>query len=37
LKRDNPKDALSSGKDLFDASVFNVSFGWSLCQQFLKN
>jgi hypothetical protein len=27
LKRDNPKDALSSGKDLFDASVFNVSFG----------
>lgn len=25
LKRDNPKEALSSGKDLFDASVFNVS------------
>lgn len=24
LKRDNPKDGLSSGKDLFDASVFNV-------------
>ena len=25
LKRDNPKEALTSGKDLFDASVFNVS------------
>ena len=25
LKRDNPKDSLTSGKDLFDASVFNVS------------
>lgn len=25
LKRDNPKDLLTSGKDLFDASVFNVS------------
>lgn len=25
LKRDNPREALSSGKDLFDASVFNVS------------
>lgn len=25
LKRDNPKESLSSGKDLFDASVFNVS------------
>lgn len=25
LKRDNPKEALSSGRDLFDASVFNVS------------
>lgn len=24
LKRDNPREALSSGKDLFDASVFNV-------------
>ena len=24
LKRDNPKEALTSGKDLFDASVFNV-------------
>ncbi|TFK28155.1 DHS-like NAD/FAD-binding domain-containing protein [Coprinopsis marcescibilis] len=23
IKRDNPKEALSSGKDLFDASVFN--------------
>lgn len=26
LKRDNPKEALSSGRDLFDASVFNVSY-----------
>jgi NAD-dependent SIR2 family protein deacetylase len=25
VKRDNPKEALASGKDLFDASVFNVS------------
>jgi NAD-dependent SIR2 family protein deacetylase len=25
LKRDNPREALCSGKDLFDASVFNVS------------
>lgn len=25
LKKDNPKDLLTSGKDLFDASVFNVS------------
>lgn len=25
LKRDNPKEALASGKDLFDASVFHVS------------
>lgn len=25
LKRDNPKEALTSGRDLFDASVFNVS------------
>lgn len=25
LKRDNPREALTSGKDLFDASVFNVS------------
>ena len=24
LKRDNPREALVSGKDLFDASVFNV-------------
>ena len=26
LKRDNPREALSSGKDLFDASVFHVRF-----------
>lgn len=26
LKRDNPKEGLSSGKDLFNASVFGVSF-----------
>lgn len=25
IKRENPKEAMSSGKDLFDASVFNVS------------
>jgi len=25
LKRENPKEGLSSGKDLFDASVFGVS------------
>lgn len=25
LKRDNPREMLASGKDLFDASVFNVS------------
>lgn len=25
LKRDNPRENLSSGKDLFDASVFGVS------------
>jgi len=25
LKRDNPKEAMTSGKELFDASVFNVS------------
>lgn len=25
LKRDNPKEVLASGKDLFDASVFHVS------------
>lgn len=25
LKRDNPREQLSSGRDLFDASVFNVS------------
>ncbi|KAF5392343.1 hypothetical protein D9757_001449 [Collybiopsis confluens] len=33
LKRDNPKDALSSGKDLFDASVFNTEHKTALfCQ-----
>lgn len=26
IKRENPKENLSSGKDLFDASVFNVGF-----------
>lgn len=36
LKRDNPRESLASGKDLFDASVFNVSgyysfAGTSLC------
>lgn len=25
LRRDNPRENLVSGKDLFDASVFNVS------------
>lgn len=25
IKRDNPKEAMTSGKELFDASVFNVS------------
>lgn len=25
LKKDNPRELLASGKDLFDASVFNVS------------
>lgn len=25
IKRDNPRETMSSGKDLFDASVFNVS------------
>ena len=24
IKKDNPKEAIGSGKDLFDASVFNV-------------
>jgi NAD-dependent SIR2 family protein deacetylase len=24
IKRDNPKEAMSSGKELFDVSVFNV-------------
>ncbi|KAJ3781661.1 DHS-like NAD/FAD-binding domain-containing protein [Lentinula aff. detonsa] len=33
LKRDNPKDVLSSGKDLFDASVFNTEHKTALfCQ-----
>jgi NAD-dependent histone deacetylase SIR2 len=31
LKRDNPREALSSGKDLFDASVFNVSIQYTIC------
>lgn len=26
IKRDNPNKAVSSGKELFDVSVFNVSF-----------
>jgi NAD-dependent histone deacetylase SIR2 len=26
LKRDKPRDSLASGKDLFDASVFSVSY-----------
>ena len=25
IKRDNPRETMSSGKELFDASVFNVS------------
>ncbi|KDQ57227.1 hypothetical protein JAAARDRAFT_194385 [Jaapia argillacea MUCL 33604] len=33
LKRDNPKEALASGRDLFDASVFNSEHTTSLfCQ-----
>ncbi|KAG1821781.1 DHS-like NAD/FAD-binding domain-containing protein [Suillus subaureus] len=33
LKRDNPKEALSSGRDLFDASVFNNEHTTSMfCQ-----
>ncbi|KAH0833277.1 DHS-like NAD/FAD-binding domain-containing protein [Lanmaoa asiatica] len=33
LKRDNPKESLTSGKDLFDASVFNSEHTTSLfCQ-----
>ncbi|KAF9466582.1 DHS-like NAD/FAD-binding domain-containing protein [Collybia nuda] len=33
LKRDNPREALASGKDLFDASVFNSEHTTSLfCQ-----
>jgi NAD-dependent histone deacetylase SIR2 len=31
LKRDNPRENLASGKDLFDASVFNVR-----CLHFLR-
>lgn len=26
IKRENPKENISSGKDLFDANVFNVRF-----------
>ncbi|KAG8213044.1 DHS-like NAD/FAD-binding domain-containing protein [Butyriboletus roseoflavus] len=29
LKRDNPKEGLTSGKDLFDASVFNLVFDFT--------
>ncbi|GAW07804.1 DHS-like NAD FAD-binding domain-containing protein [Lentinula edodes] len=37
LKRDNPKDALSSGKDLFDASVFNTEHKTALfCQMIAR-
>lgn len=28
LKRDNPRESLASGKDLFDVSVFNVSIAF---------
>lgn len=31
LKRDNPREALASGKDLFDASVFNVRLSILSC------
>jgi Sir2 family len=31
LKRDNPREALTSGKDLFDASVFHVRFSFIRC------
>ncbi|KAG6879886.1 hypothetical protein C0992_010239 [Termitomyces sp. T32_za158] len=34
LKRDNPREALASGKDLFDASVFNKETLPILCQGF---
>ena len=30
IKRDNPKEAMTSGKEMFDASVFNVRFVLSL-------
>ncbi|KAH7927906.1 DHS-like NAD/FAD-binding domain-containing protein [Leucogyrophana mollusca] len=37
LKRDNPKEALTSGKDLFDASVFNSEHATSLfCQMIAR-
>ncbi|KAH7913191.1 DHS-like NAD/FAD-binding domain-containing protein [Hygrophoropsis aurantiaca] len=37
LKRDNPKEALTSGKDLFDASVFNTEHATSLfCQMIAR-
>lgn len=31
VKRENPREALVSGKDLFDASVFKVR----ICQQYV--
>lgn len=34
LKRDNPRESLTSGKDLFDASVFNVSALFWLLRDF---
>jgi NAD-dependent SIR2 family protein deacetylase len=33
VKKANPKEALASGKDLFDASVFNVSILFQNCCQ----
>lgn len=36
LKRDNPKEALASGKDLFDASVFNVGISAAMPVYFRK-
>ncbi|KAG5652026.1 hypothetical protein H0H81_006579 [Sphagnurus paluster] len=37
LKRDNPREALASGKDLFDASVFNSEHTTSLfCQMIVQ-
>ncbi|KAF8640228.1 hypothetical protein AX16_010125 [Volvariella volvacea WC 439] len=35
LKKDNPKEALSSGKDLFDAAVFNFEHTTSLFYQMI--